>query len=412
MKRPTVSQTARLRILMVVPYDLSEPGGGVKHHALGLARVLRDQGDTVVVAGPTSQPIREPNIVGFRGVANVQSNGSANRIGIFVNPWTIWRFLRRHPFDVIHVHDPLVPALPYWMAWLSKRIPKVCTFHAFSERPTLGMRLGHRLAAPTILPRYRRGMAVSLPAQHFVREVWRRPLSIVPNGVHTDVFTPGPDFGLARRVDPGHPLRLFFCARLSDERKGFADLLRAYTLLRERRIPVTLDVAGEAAGPLPPDLPGLTYHGPVSLPTLVERFQSCDVLVAPSTGQESFGIILLEAMASGRAIVCSDIEGYRQVVDSQGAYLCQRSSPESLVAAIADLVDNPERRRLMAIANRNRSLQFDWTRLTAHVRSQYLLALDNQPEAALHVATARATTPALTAATAVGAASAYEATAQ
>jgi phosphatidylinositol alpha-mannosyltransferase len=171
------------------------------------------------------------------------------------------------------------------------------------------------------LPFYKRGMAVSLPAQHFVSRVWRRPLSIVPNGVHTDVFTPGPDFGVARRVDADHPLRLFFCARLSDERKGFADLLRAYTLLRERQIPVTLDVAGEAAGAIPPNSARAHLPRPVSLATLVKRFQTCDVVVAPSTGQESFGIVLLEAMASGRAIVCSDIEGYRQVVDEQGAYL-------------------------------------------------------------------------------------------
>jgi len=227
--------------------------------------------------------------------------------------------------------------------------------------------------------------------------------------VNTDVFTPAPDFGVARPVDAKRPLRLFFCARLSDERKGFPDLLRAYRLLREKRIPVVLDVAGEAAGPLPPELPGLTYHGPLPLATLVERFQSCDVVVAPSTGQESFGIILLEAMASGRPIVCSDIAGYRQVVDAQGATLCPRRNPESLAAAIADLATDPERRRLMSIANRERALHFDWPRLAAHVRTQYLLAMDNQPEESLHLAPARSTHPALPAASS---ASAFGATAQ
>jgi phosphatidylinositol alpha-mannosyltransferase len=298
------------------------------------------------------------------------------------------------------------------MAWLSGRVPKVCTFHAFAEHPTLGLRLGHQLAAPWVLPHYKRGMAVSLPAQHFVSRVWRRPLSIVPNGVYTDVFTPGPDFGVARPVSAEHPLRLFFCARLSDERKGFPDLLRAYTLLRERQIPVTLDVAGEAAGPLPPEMPGLTYHGPLPLATLVERFQSCDVMVAPSTGQESFGIILLEAMASGRAIVCSDIAGYRQVVDAQGAILCPRHSPEALAVAIAELAANPERRRTMSIANRERALHFDWPRLAAHVRAQYLLAMDNQPEESLQLAPVRSMSPALPGTTAASSASAFGATAQ
>lgn len=389
MKQDSIQQRTGLRVLMVVPYDLSEPGGGVKHHALGLARALRSLGDTVVVAGPTSSTVDQPDTVGFRGVANVQFNGSANRIGIFINPLAVRRFLRRNRFDLIHVHDPLVPALPYWVAWLSGRIPKVCTFHAFAEESTLGLRFGHSLGASLVLTRYQRGIAVSEPAGQFISRAWRRPLSIVPNGVQTDVFTPSVDFSVARRVDADHPLRLFFCARLSDERKGFADMLRAYTILRERQVPVTLDVAGEAAGPRPPDLPGLTYHGPVPLATLVERLQSCDVLVAPSTGQESFGIILLEAMATGRAIVCSDIDGYRQVVDTRGACLCSPRSPESLAASISALACDPGRRRRMAVANRDRSLHFDWTRLVADVRSQYLMAISNQPEESLQAQAAR-----------------------
>jgi len=178
---------------------------------------------------------------------------------------------------------------------------------------------------------------------------------------------------------------------------------------QRRRGAVTLDVAGEAAGPLPPEMPGLTYHGPLPLSTLVERFQSCDVLVAPSTGQESFGIILLEAMASGKAIVCSDIAGYRQVVDAQGAALCPRHSPEGLAAAIAELAANPERRRAMSIANRERALHFDWPHLAAHVRAQYLLAMENQPEESLQLAPARSMAPALPAASS---ASAFGATAQ
>jgi phosphatidylinositol alpha-mannosyltransferase len=386
MRHRSRNQNAPLRVLVVVPYDLSEPGGGVKHHAVSLARVLRELGDEVTVAGPASQPIREPHMVGFRGVVNIQFNGSANRIGIFVNPWAVRRFLRKNEFDVIHVHDPLVPGLTYWVSWLAKNVPKVCTFHAFAEEPSLGMRVGHRAIASWILPHYQRGIAVSRPAESLVRPIWGRPLSIIPNGVLADVFTPSNDLDVAHPVDAAHPLRLFFCARLSDERKGFSDLLRAYSILRERQIPVTLDVVGEAAGPLPPELPGLTYHGPVPLRKLVERFQACDVLVAPSTGQESFGIVLLEGMATGRAIVCSDIDGYRQVVDPQGAFLCPSRSPESLATAITILAENPEHRRSMMRTNRKRALSFDWVRLVDQVRAQYLLAMGSQPEESLQVA--------------------------
>ncbi len=144
--RTSISAT-RLRILIVVPYDLAEPGGGVKHHALGLARVLRARGDTVMVAGPTSKPVQEPHMVGFRGVVNVQFNGSANRIGLFVNPLAVRRFLRRHRFDIIHVRT-LSRGLPYWIAWLSKSVCKICTFHAYAEHPSLSLRVGQRLSAP------------------------------------------------------------------------------------------------------------------------------------------------------------------------------------------------------------------------------------------------------------------------
>ncbi len=377
----------RLRVLIVVPYDLCEPGGGVKHHAVGLARILRARGDHVMLAGPSSRPVGEPDSAGFSGVINVRGNGSSNRLGLLVNPWAVRRFLLAHRFDIIHVHDPLAPGLPYWITWLSGRAPKICTFHAFAEEPSLGLRLGHRVSAWLTLRSFQRGIAVSAAAARLVQGVWGRPLSVVPNGVHTDVFTPALGYEHAHAVDRDHPLRLFFCARISDERKGFADLLRAYTILRDNRVPVTLDVAGEAAGPLPPALPGLTYHGPVSLPALVGLFQGCDVLVAPSTGQESFGIILLEAMATGRPIVCSDIEGYRQVVDRKGAYLSPSRSPEQLAHAIAMLAADPQRRRRMSLVNRRRALEFDWGRLAEHVRAQYLLALADRPEEAVRAPT-------------------------
>src|SRR4029079_2773614 len=131
-------------------------------------------------------------------------------------------------------------------------------------------------------------------------------------------------------------------------------LFEAYRGLVARKLPVTLDVVGELgeAAP-PPALPGLTYHGAVAFERLPALYRACDVFVAPSTGQESFGIVLLEAMASGKPVVCSDIEGYRQVATTEGSILVPPSNAAALEDGIARAVQvDPDLRRRHGELNR------------------------------------------------------------
>lgn len=366
-----------LRVCIVVSYDLDEDGGGVKHHALHLARALRHGGDHVTVIGPSTVARNTPEVVGFRGVVNVKSNGSDNRLGIFVSPVSVWRYFRRHHFDAIHIHEPLQPSLPYWASWFTPGIPKICTFHAFSEDASWSLRSGRQICAPVLFPFIGRAIAVSKPAARYASDNWPRPISVIPNGVATDVFHPGARTGAGWRPGEG-VLRLLYIGRLSDDRKGLRFLLEAFVRLRARGTPVELHAVGEQGGaPMPPSMPGFTYHGAVTLAELVERYRACDVLVAPSTGQESFGIVLLEAMASGRAIVCSDIEGYREVVDDQGAILVKPRDANSLEAAIAILALDPARVAQMGEWNRRRAPAFDWLALAPRVRCEYEAAIAN-----------------------------------
>ncbi|MEP6832523.1 MAG: glycosyltransferase family 4 protein [Gemmatimonas sp.] len=349
----------------------------MKHHALHLARALRQGGDRVTVIGPSTVARNTPEVVGFRGVVNVKSNGSDNRLGLFVSPASVWRYFRRNRFDAIHIHEPLQPSLPYWVSWFTPGIPKLCTFHAFAEDASWSLKAGRHICAPGILPFIGRAIAVSKPAARFASDNWQRPISVIPNGVATDVFHPGARTGAGWRPGDG-VLRLFFVGRLSDERKGFRFLLEAYARLRARGIAVELHAVGEQAGaPTPPEMPGFTYHGAVTLAELVEQYRACDVLVAPSTGQESFGIVLLEAMASGRAIVCSDIEGYREVIDDQGAVLVRPRDANALEAAIASLALDPTRVARMGDWNRRRVPAFDWVALAPRVRGEYEAAIAN-----------------------------------
>ena len=226
--------------------------------------------------------------------------------------------------------------------------------------------------APALFPWFQRAIAVSEPAARYAKRAWRRDLTIIPNGVPTDIFTP-PAIVPATN---GH-VRLLFVGRIGDRRKGARFLFEAYRGLVERGLPVSLDVVGELGdAPPPPELPGLVYHGAVGFQRLTELYRDCDVFVAPSTGQESFGIVLLEAMASAKPVVCSDIEGYRQVATTEGSTLVAPSDALALEEALARVVlTDAGTRRRHGQGNRRHAEEYDYDRLAERVREEYRLAI-------------------------------------
>ena len=370
--RPAREAAQRLRVCMMVTYDLAAPGGGVKHHAQQLAAALRRTGDHVTIVGPSSAPIKDENTATFSGVVNIPANGSDNMLGIFASPWAIAKYFREHQFDVIHVHEPMQPSLSYWSTWATRHVPRVATFHAFAEVESRGFLLARRFWAKTIFPYFQRAIAVSQPAARYASMSWHRPLTIIPNGVPTDIFTPP-----TTPAPAGGPIKLLFVGRIGDTRKGARYLFDAYRALLAQKLPVSLDVVGELgeAEP-PPELPGLRYHGPVNFDRLTELYRECDVFVAPSTGQESFGIVLLEAMSSAKPVVCSDIEGYRQVAIAEGSYLVPPNDPVALADRLAQMIKlDPAARRRMGELNRRAAEQYDWDVLAERVRHEYTAAI-------------------------------------
>jgi phosphatidyl-myo-inositol alpha-mannosyltransferase len=362
-----VSESSPLRVGMVVAYDLAEPGG-VKHHAFELARALRARGDDVTLIGPSSGPV--DGAVVFGGIANVVSNGSDNRLGLFVPPWRIWRYFRQQKFDILHLHDPLLPALPYWAILGAGRTARVATFHAYGEHLSALLRGAARGFAALQFPFIHHAMAVSPAAAQHAAANWRRPMEIVPNGVRTDLFVPG-----------GHssgrgPLRLLFVGRGSDERKGLGYLVEAFRQARGLGLDVELSVVGDNTRSAQlPEMRGVRYHGVVSRKRLVEEYQRCDVFVAPSTGQESFGIVLLEAMACGKPVICSDIQGYRTTVDRASAMMVRPGNVPDLVAAIRHMTEVRGNFASIAEVNRRHAERYDWSRVAVDVRGEYLQAL-------------------------------------
>ena len=367
---PLPRHARALRVCMVVTYDLARPGG-VKHHAEHLAAALRSAGDHVTLVGPSSVAKSGGHTVTFSGIANVPANGSDNQLGIFVSPNQVAKFFAQQQFDVVHIHEPLQPALSYWSVWATRATPHVATFHAYAEDEGGVLRFARKTFGRSIFPWFQRAIAVSKPAARYASAAWRDELEVIPNGIATDVFTP-----LARGARRPGPFRFLFVGRLADERKGARIAIEAFRRLRADNADVELDMVGDVGSLQLPELPGLRTHGAVGLRDLAELYRQCDAFVAPATGRESFGIVLLEAMASAKPIICSDIDGYREVVRSAHARLVTPGDVGELQGALADVLatDRSELARDGEL-NRRIATNFDWRRVAEQVRTTYVDAI-------------------------------------
>jgi phosphatidylinositol alpha-mannosyltransferase len=240
------------------------------------------------------------------------------------------------------------------------------------ENERAALRRARKFWGAIAFPSYDRGIAVSPAAAEYAGVVFKKQMAIIPNGIRPELYKPG--------VAPTKgPVKLLFVGHWRDSRKGLPVLLEACKLLREKGVQFTLDIVGEGSQQARVDLPGITYHGPINGEgKLAEMYAASDVFVAPSLGGESFGIVLLEAMAAARPIVCSDIAGYRFAVGEgpgSGARLVAPGNVEGLVTEIEALASAPELRAEMGAANVKRVRQFGWDHLVAQVRQQYVAAL-------------------------------------
>lgn len=375
MSVPTeVGPTRPLRVCLVVPYDLSPEAGGVKQHALHLLAALRRLGDEVWLIGPATKPVTTPGLQGFAGVVNIRHNGSDNQLGLLISPLKVWQFFRKHRFDIIHVHEPQSPLLPFWAAWLTPGIARVATFHAYAEDDAA--LFGRKALGALIFPWLKRAIAVSQPAKRYAQGSWVRPLTVIPNGVCGRVFRPAAEE--TPSVATEGPLKLMFVGRLADARKGARHMLEAYAKLRAQDVAVSLDMVGatDGFGPLP-EMPGLTFSPDITTDDLARRYRATDVLVAPATGQESFGIILLEAMASAKPVICSNIDGFRGVACTTGTVFVPPGDTQALTQSIREMAGHSwQARRAMGEANLKHVKTYEWDSVVHKVRAEYLAAIE------------------------------------
>jgi phosphatidylinositol alpha-mannosyltransferase len=341
-----------VRIGIVCPYDLDSPGG-VQQVAIELAAELRTGGDEVVVVGPGRPRSGDPGDGAIRVGGSLRVPANRSRAPLTLSPLS-WRRVRRAlaEVDVIHLHEPFVP----FVGWVALGIdrPMVATFHADPPRMVAGVYPW----LPFVGGRFREMAltAVSPTAARAVPDDWG-PVDTIPNAIHVDSF---------RLSVPRDPMRVCFLGR-DEPRKGLDVLLEAWPTIREQAQGASLTVMGADRGG---GTGGVTYLGRVSGPEKSRVLASSQVLVAPNTGGESFGIVLIEAMAAGCAVVCSDLAAFLDVV-GPNARTFPAGDASRLAREVAALLGDPESARALGEAGREASQEYDWAVVAERYRAVY-----------------------------------------
>lgn len=363
-----------MKIALISAYDYAHPGG-VTEHVRHLAAELRRRGHDATVFAPCSDREYAETHADFVRVGRpfpIPMHGSVARISVSLQLTNrIKRYMRDGGFDLVHLHEPLMPVLPMTALRVSESV-NVGTFHAFA-RSNVGYYYGKPL-----LKRYVRRLnariAVSIPARDFVQRYFPGEYKIVPNGIDVARFRGQPPLADLR----DGKLTILFVGRL-EHRKGLGYLLRAFAILKEDYPQLRLLIVGD--GPMRrwyanflarKQLEDVIMAGYVPASELPRYYASCDIFCAPNTGDESFGLILLEAMAAGKPIVGTNIDGFRSVVHSgREGLLVDRKDKHQLANAIQVLINDEGLRHEMGHSGERTAVQYDWQRVTQAVLDVY-----------------------------------------
>jgi phosphatidyl-myo-inositol alpha-mannosyltransferase len=377
-----------MKIGLVSPYDWSYPGG-VRDHVSHLANEFISMGHDVRIMAPASGPkgkLTEKYIYKMGWTTPIPINGSIARI--MLDPsiaLRVRRVLQREHFDVIHVHEPLVPGLSQTVLRCS-RTTIVGTFHATSYPAVYSTsNLAYASTYPFLRPLFRRlagCIAVSTSARQFVSRYFPADYRVIPNGVNLEQFglqvAPLPQFMDGKQ-------NILFVGRF-EKRKGAKYLLRAIPHIRERFPQTRFIFVGE--GRLRRGFQqfverqgwqDVVFTGYVSDADLPHYFASAHVFCAPATGGESMGIVLLEAMASGKPIVASNINGYATVISHgvDGLLTTPRNSDE-LAWAVENLLEHEPLRHQFIHAGLQKAREYAWPDVALRIMDYYGELLDER----------------------------------
>jgi len=327
---------------MVSPYSLSRPGG-VQGQVLGLSRALRARGHEVAVVGPVDDeeavpgPPGEHHVIGR--VTDVRANGSVAPVALSpAASLDAARYVRRGGFDVAHVHEPFAPVASYALL-VAHPVPLVATYHraGVSRWAAFVGPLGKLVSR-----RFEVQVAVSEAARRTAARSSAGTIEVLFNGVDVERFASAEPC----RDEAGRPVVLFVGRH--EARKGLEVLLDAFAAVQR---PAVLWIGGDGSGSAAPrrrypPSDRVRWLGRLSDEEVASRLAGADVLCVPSLGGESFGVVLLEGMAAGCAVVASDLEGYRAAAGGHAVLVPPGDVGAlslALEAALADAVEGAGR---------------------------------------------------------------------
>ena len=376
-----------MKIALVSPYDFAHPGG-VSHHISSLERYLTRMGHEVKVIAPASEAVTTfgDRFIPIGKPRPIPSSGSVIRVSISLRLGsTIKEVLARENFDIIHLHEPFMPMLCSAVLRFSNTV-NVGTFHACQGRP--GYYWGKPITTWMIRRRLHKlhgRIAVSEPAMNYVKKnVPGEDYEIIPNGIDLEHFTA--DVSPFEEFCDGKQ-NILFVGRL-EFRKGLNYLLKAYLQIK-REVPNSrLIIVGPGTRLRKRyekwvrrnRLEDVVFVGYATYKDLPRYYKTADIFCAPATSRESFGIVLLEAMAVGKPVVATNIDGYARVVtDGEDGLLVPPKNNKELARALLSLMSDEALRQQMGAKGKLKAREYSWEHVAQRVLDYYVGVIGESP---------------------------------
>jgi phosphatidyl-myo-inositol alpha-mannosyltransferase len=368
-----------MKIALVSPYDFSYPGGVVRH-IISLENHFTRMGHSVKIIAPASKPVEDfgDRFIAIGKPRPIPTSGSIARITISLNLTDrVKQVLEDEKFDIIHLHEPLAPTLCVTVLRLSRTV-NIGTFHASESRPS------YRWTKPIFMSglykkwfrRLNGRIAVSKPAMDFINKYFPSSYEIIPNGIEMERYNPAvpplPQFKDGK-------INILFVGRL-EKRKGLEYLLKAYRLVKPDHPECRLIVVGPGTRlrgkylkmVSEANLEDVVFVGGVDEYEKTRYYNTADIFCAPATGHESFGIVLLEAMATGKPVVASNIPGYASVIsDGVEGLLVPPKQEVPLAQAISRIIRNRELGLDMGKRGMTKADKYSWEKVSVRVMDYY-----------------------------------------
>lgn len=341
------------------------------------------QGHQVTIIAPCNdvKKVQFEDFISMGRAIPLPAGGSTARVSLSL--WLrrkVKQLMSEEQFDIVHIHEPGSGVINLCMLAYAEKFKSkyIGTFHTYESHKLY--KIGGRRFFARYYQRLDGRIAVSKAAHKFISKYFPEEYRIIPNGIQLQEFKDASSFNHLR----DGKINILFLGRL-EKRKGLRFLLSAYSQLKWKWPNLRLIVAG--GGELDADsyriigerdLSDVMFVGRVSEEEKIRYYHSADIFCSPASGGESFGIVLLEAMASGIPVVASDIDGYREVLGSgEFGSLVPPRDEDALVAALNDLIQNAQTRHDFATAASKRVVEFSWDKVSGQVMDYYLECLGN-----------------------------------